>query len=155
MQERCFYVITDQFYIDFPDPYLKENKAEHRPHYFALKDSATSLIWMIPMSSRAEKYERIIQDRLQKGKPCDTLHVCTLDNGIKNAFLIQDMFPVTEAYIAHEYTINGNPLILTSEKEAAIVHQKALRTINMIHRGIKFTPTQPNVLPIEKALLGK
>ena len=36
LRERGFYVIKDQFFVDFPDPYLKGNKGEHRPHYFAL-----------------------------------------------------------------------------------------------------------------------
>ena len=31
------------------------------------------------------------------------------------AFLIQDMFPITDEYIERKYTIAGNHLMLTSE----------------------------------------
>lgn len=153
MKERGFYIIKDQFFVDFPDPFLKGNKGEHRPHYFALRDPKTDLIWMIPMSSRAEKYKAIMDRKMDSGKSCDTLHICRLDNGVMNVFLLQDMFPITEDYISAEYTIGGNHLMLTSDREAAIILRKARRTINMIHRGIRFTPTQPDVLKIEAALL--
>lgn len=43
LRERGFYVIKDQFFVDFPDPYLKGNKGEHRPHYFALRDPKANL----------------------------------------------------------------------------------------------------------------
>lgn len=155
LKERGFYVIKDQFFVDFPDPYLNGNKDERRPHYFALRDKKTQLIWMIPMSSRAEKFQAIIDKRTAAGRPCDTLHICKLDNGVMNAFLLQDMFPLMEEYISSEYTIAGNHLMLTSDKEAKAVLAKAQRTLNMLHGGIKFTPTQPDVLAIEAALLGK
>ena len=105
------------------------------------------------MSSRAEKFKAIMDKKQASGRPCDTLHICRLDNGIMNAFLLQDMFPITEDYISAEYTINGNHLMLTSDREAKIILQKARRTLNMLHRGIRFTPTQPDVLSIEAALL--
>ena len=153
--ERGFYTIKDRFFVDFPDPYLKGNKSEHRPHYFALTDPKTGLLWMIPMSSQAEKYQGIVDMRKALGKPCDILHICKLDNGVTNAFLLADMFPVTEEYVSAEYTIAGNHMTLTSDTEAEIVLRKAKRVLNMLHRGIVFTPTQPKVLDIEKTLLAK
>lgn len=155
MVERGFYTIKDQFFVDFPDPYLKGNKGEHRPHYFALTDPKTGLLWMIPMSSQTEKYQGIIDKRESKGQPCDILHICKLDNGVENVFLLQDMFPINEDYVSSEYTIAGNHMILTSDSEAEIVLRKAKRVLNMLHRGVAFTPTQPKVLDIEKSLLAK
>jgi len=58
LKERGFYVLKDQFFVDFPDPYLKGNKGEHRPHYFALRDKKTQLIWMIPMVISAKMFIR-------------------------------------------------------------------------------------------------
>lgn len=153
MQERGFYVISDEFFKDFPDPYLKGNKEEHRPHYYALRDKRTGLYWMIPMSSQIEKYTNIINKRVSHNKPCDILHIAKLDNGKTSVFLIQDIFPVTDKYISRKYTIAENHLKITSEKLAKIIEQKARRTLGMIRRGIKFTPTQPDVLSIEKKLL--
>ncbi len=153
MKERGFYIIDDQFYIDFPDENLKGNKEENRPHYYAIVDPVTGLPWMIPMSSKIEKYKALIKKRLDSGKPCDTLHICKLDNGKESVFLLQDMFPIIENYISREYTLNGCHFILTSDKNAEIVQKKAMRTLNMIKRGIKFTPTQADVLNIESELL--
>ena len=58
------------------------------------------------------------------------------------------MFPITEEYIEREYTIAGNHLMLTSEHTAKEIEQKAKKVIGMLKRGIKFTPTQPDVMAI-------
>ena len=68
------------------DPYLKSNKEGNRPHYYCFKEDATGVYWMIPLSIRAEKYGKIIENKEKTGKPCDILH---------SVFLIQDMFPIT------------------------------------------------------------
>lgn len=65
---------------------------------------------------------------------------------------IQDMFPITEEYIEREYTIAGNHLMLTSEHTAREIERKARKVIGMLKRGIKFTPTQPDVMAIWKKL---
>lgn len=152
MVDNGFYIISDSFFTDFPDPYLKGNKDEHRPHYFAFKDNNSGLYWMIPMSSRVDKYRFIVNKRESQKKPCDILHICKLDNGKENVFLIQDIFPISEKYIARPYTICNNHLRLTSEAQARIVRAKATKVLGMIRRGIRFNPTQPNVLEIEKKL---
>ena len=82
------------------------------------------------------------------GKPCDILHIVKLDDSRESAFLIQDMFPITEEYIEREYTIAGNHLMLTSEHTAKEIEQKARKVIGMLKRGVKFTPTQPDVMAI-------
>ncbi len=66
--------------------------------------------------------------------------------------LIQDMFPITEEYIEREYTIAGNHLMLTSEHTAKIIEQKARKVLGMLKRGVKFMPTQPDVLSILEKL---
>ena len=155
MVDNGFYIISDSFFTDFPDPYLKGNKDEKRPHYFAFKDSKSGLYWMIPMSSRVDKYRAIINKREAQKKPCDILHICKLDNGKESVFLIQDIFPISEKYISRPYTICNNHLRLTSEAQARIVRAKASRVLGMLRRGVRFTPTQPNVLEIEEKLIAK
>lgn len=66
--------------------------------------------------------------------------------------MIQDMFPITEEYIEREYTIAGNHLMLTSEHTAREIERKARKVMGMLKRGIKFTPTQPDVMTILKKL---
>lgn len=62
------------------------------------------------------------------------------------------MFPITEDYIEREYTIAGNHLMLTSEYTARVIEQKARKVMAMLKRGVKFTPTQPDILMILKKL---
>ena len=86
------------------------------------------------------------------GKPCDTLHIIKLDDGRENVFLIQDMFPINESYIEREYTIAGNHLRLTSEREISVLEKKARKVLKLLRHGVKFMPTQPNVMRIYKKL---
>ena len=65
---------------------------------------------------------------------------------------IQDMFPISDEYIEREYTIAGNHLMLTSEHTAKEIEQKAKKVMGMLKRGVKFMPTQPNVIAILEKL---
>lgn len=65
------------------------------------------------------------------------------------------MFPITEEYIEREYTIAGNHLMLTSEHTARTIERKAKKVMAMLKRGIKFTPTQPDVMAILEKLIEK
>lgn len=152
MKKTGFYIIKDQFFEDMLDPYLKGNKAGNRPHYYCFEDTSTGIYWMVPLSSRIDKYRRIMEKKEKAGKPCDILHIVKLDDSRESAFLIQDMFPITEEYIEREYTIAGNHLMLTSEHTAREIEQKARKVIGMLKRGIKFTPTQPDVMAILEKL---
>ena len=140
MKKTGFYIIKDQFFEDMNDPYLKGNKSGNRPHYYCFEDSTT------------EKYRRITQKKEQAGKPCDIIHIVKLDDSRESAFLIQDMFPITDEYIEREYTISGNQLLLTSNHVAKEIEQKAKKVMSMLKRGIKFTPTQPDVITILEKL---
>ena len=152
MKKTGFYIIKDKFFDDMSDPYLKGNKAGNRPHYYCFEDSSTGIYWMIPLSSQIDKYRRIMEKKEKAGKPCDILHIVKLDDNRQSAFLIQDMFPITEEYIEREYTIAGNHLMLTSEHTAREIEQKARKVMGMLKRGIKFTPTQPDVMAILEKL---
>lgn len=152
MKKTGFYIIKDKFFEDMPDPYLKGNKAGNRPHYYCFEDTNTGIYWMIPLSSRIDKYKGIVEKKAKADKPCDIIHIVKLDDSRESAFLIQDMFPITEEYIEREYTISGNHLMLTSEHTANEIEQKARKVMGMLKRGVKFTPTQPDVMTILKKL---
>lgn len=147
--------MKDKFFEDMSDPYLKGNKGGNRPHYYCFEDFSTGIYWMIPLSSRVEKYRKIVAKRKATGKPCDIIHIVQLDNNRESVFLIQDMFPITEEYIEREYTITGNHLMLTSEHVARKIEQKARKVIGMLKRGVKFTPTQPDAMAILEKLRQK
>ena len=62
MEVGHFYYIDDQYFKDFPDPYLMQNKEKvngqlhDRPCFYAFQDSNTQLFWMIPFSSLKSCY---------------------------------------------------------------------------------------------------
>ena len=145
MKKTGFYIIKDKFFEDMSDPYLKGNKAGNRPHYYCFEDTSTSI----------DKYKRLIEKKEKAGRPCDIIHIVKMDDSWESAFLIQDMFPITEEYIEREYTIAGNHLMLTSEHTAREIERKARKVMGMLKRVIKFTPTQQDVMTILKKLQGR
>lgn len=60
MEKTGFYITKDKYFEDVNEPYLKGNKEGNRPHYYCFEDSKSGIYWLIPMSSRLEKYKRII-----------------------------------------------------------------------------------------------
>lgn len=56
-----------------------------------------------------------------------------LDDDRESAFLIQDMFPITEEYIEREYTIAGNHLMLTSEHTVKLLSKR--QDLNLITKN--------------------
>lgn len=155
MKKTGFYIIKDSFFEDMADPYLKNNKAGNRPHYYCFEDTNAGIYWMIPLSSQIDKYKRIMEKKEKMRKPCDIIYIAKLDDSRQSAFLIQDMFPITDEYIEREYTIAGNHLMLTSEHTAKDIERKAKKVMSMLKRGVKFTPTQPNVTAILEKLKQK
>lgn len=147
------YIIDDQFFKDFPDPYLRGNDKENRPHYYAFKEEGYDLYWMVPMSHQVDKYKSIIKEKEDAGKPCDILHIIEI-NGEESVFLFADMFPVTIQYIKREYTINNIPLVLKDNSQIRVLNKKAKRIHFLLtKKNVKFTKTQPDVNKIRASLI--
>lgn len=147
-----FYLLSDQYYIDFPDPFLKQNKGEHRPFYYCLLDEKTGLLWMIPLSSREEKIN-LAQRKIQEGKS-DIFHLVHL-GGKPGVMLIADMCPVTPQYIKCSYDILGTPVVYKDKSEVEIICRKASKIRALLRRGVRFTNTPPDVFKIEKELVSR
>lgn len=152
MKKTGFYIIRDKFFEDMADPHLKWNKAGNRPHYYCFEDTSEGIYWMIPLSSRIDKYKKIIDKKQKEGKKCDIIYIVKLDDSRESAFLIQDMFPITDEYIEREYSIAENHLMLTSEHTVRELERKARKVMGMLKRGLKFTPTQPDAAAILEKL---
>lgn len=43
---------------------------------------------MIPLSSRIDKYKKIVEKKEKAGRPCDIIHIVKLDDGRESAFLM-------------------------------------------------------------------
>ncbi|WP_437834550.1 type III toxin-antitoxin system CptIN family toxin (plasmid) [Niallia taxi] len=154
LNKHYIYKVKDEYFDDFPDPFLKTNKGQSRPNYYVFEGDNKEVLWLIPLSSKVEKFERIMQQKTTQGKPCDVCHVCKVGNR-KQAFVIQDMFPVTKEYIAEEYTLNRTPLVLYDNSDIRAIENKATRMQSLINRGVKVMRTQPDVKSIEEKLIQK
>ncbi|MCD8107801.1 MAG: hypothetical protein LUE20_07550 [Oscillospiraceae bacterium] len=152
-----FYFISDKFYSDFPDPFLMPNKAEedglehNRPCYYAYLDSKTGLYWVIPISSKIEKYRKIAESKRKRYGRCDTILFGKV-LGRNSAFLIQNMFPTTEEYFESQYinSKDGVPVRVDGAFEREL-GRSARKVIALVHKG-QSGLIFPDVLTIEHKL---
>lgn len=149
------YFVQDAFFEKVNDPYLKINyESTKRPHYFALQDLETSLFWLVPCSSKVEKFERILAQKKERHKPTDTIQIVRIQDR-KTALLFQDMFPIADSYIDSPYIRGGQPVYIADPKVVQELEKTARKVIKLLRRGIRFTPTQPDVARIEKLMLAE
>ncbi|HJC23226.1 MAG TPA: hypothetical protein H9761_05920 [Candidatus Eisenbergiella merdavium] len=147
------YFVSNDFFTKVQDPYLKINyESTKRPHYFALYDSRTSLYWLVPCSSKVEKFEHLIQKKKEQHKPTDTIKIVKIFDR-KTVLLFQDMFPIVAKYIDGPYIKGGQPVRIADPKLIQELEKTARKIIGLLHRGVRFTPTQPNVMRIEKLMI--
>ena len=120
------------------ETHLMSNKEDtnYRPHFLCFKDNNNpDILWAVPQSSKVEKYQRLIQSKMQKYGRCDTIVIGEFA-GRNNAFLIQNMFPISERYIDHVHTISGKPVEIHPNLQAEI-QSKARRVLNIYKRNKK------------------
>ncbi len=147
------YFVSNDFFTKVQDPYLKINyESTKRPHYFALYDSRTSIYWLVPCSSKIEKFERLVQKKKEQHKPTDTIKIVKIFDR-KTVLLFQDMFPIVEKYIDGQYIKGGQPVRIADPKLIQELEKTAHKIIGLLHRGVRFTPTQPDVIRIEKLMM--
>lgn len=131
------YHIKDIFFELIKDAKLMENKENdnYRPHYYAVKDLNNNMLWMIPISSQVEKYQKIINKKVQKYGKCNTI-IIGIFGGKKNAFLIQNAFPISEKYLDHIHTIDNHPIQVHKELDKKL-SSKLKEVIAMHKQGFK------------------
>ena len=139
-----FYFIKDIFFDIIDDTELMKNKESgtKRPCYYCFKAKDNDkIIWFIPVSTKIEKYKRIYHNKLEKqiklGKTpsVDTIVFGYVAN-IYSAFLIQNMFPVTEEYIESQYIKNKVAITLSNKLQIEIL-SKATKVLNLYNHGMK------------------
>lgn len=149
--EPCgLYIISDQYFSDFPNERYMDNKHESRPHYYALKDD-DGTFWMIPLSSKVEKYRVKIESTEKKHGVGSCILYCVVPiHGIDRAVLICDMFPVSAKYILRAFTVEGIPYVIQNKNIQKVIHKKAMRYLSLVKRGVLKSPL--NILEIKEKL---
>lgn len=156
LQDKTFYFLQEQYFIDFPDKGLMKNhetingKRHNRPCFYTLKDEKyKEILWMIPISSKLEKYRNIYNKKISKYKKCDTLAFGKV-LGEERVFLIQNIFPVTKKYLSEQYIFNQKPVTIISSLQKEL-KRKAINTISLTHQNVKIA--FPDILKIRTALI--
>jgi len=132
------YHINDRYFKLVNDPTLMTNKEDgrYRPHFFCFRDaSMPGLIWAVPLSSKVEKYQDIRSKKMERYGSCCTIVLGDFA-GRPCAFLIQNMFPLTEQYIDHVHTVENRPVALHPSLVSEI-QSNAKLALNLSKRGSK------------------
>lgn len=132
------YFVKDEFYDRFEKYGLLSNKGEQhgRPCCYVFKiNKDDNIYWMIPASTRVEKYEALYNHSIQKYGICDNIDFGYI-RGHKNAFLPQNMFPILEKYVNNPYIdTNTNKPIIMPKDFVARINAKARKNTNIILLG--------------------
>lgn len=150
-QEGYVYHIKDEYFEKVNDNMLMQNKENgtYRPTFYCLKDEKTSLLWMVPLSSRVDKFRAIHDKQAKKYGRCLTLVLGEFD-GKSAAFLLQNMFPVTEYYLDHIHTRNNNPVPVKHSIHSEInTNMKRLLQLHKRGRKVVF----PDITRLEEIML--
>lgn len=150
-KEGYVYHIKDEYFEKVNDDMLMQNKENdtYRPTFYCLKDDKTSLLWMVPLSSRINKFKAIHDKQVKKYGRCLTIVLGDFD-GKSAAFLLQNMFPVTERYLDHIHTRNNNPVPVKHSIHSEVsTNMKRLRQLHARGRKVVF----PDITRLEKIML--
>ena len=150
-KEGYVYHIKDEYFTKVKDPNLMQNKenGNYRPTFYCIRDERTSLLWLVPLSSRVEKFQTIYDRQMAKYGNCLTIVMGEYD-GKQAAFLLQNMFPITEKYLDHIHTRNNNPVPVRYSIQTEI-RTKMKRILQLHSRGKKIV--FPDISRLERLML--
>lgn len=134
---------------------MKNKEDGHgRPCFYSLKDNKTGLYWLVPISSKVEKYKERYNKIISKNGYCNTFVFAEV-MGKERVFLIQNICPVSEGYIVEEYINprNNLPVGIDVLKQREIT-EKTRQILSAVRRGYTRL-VYPNILEIERILLGR
>ena len=114
------YHIKDKFFDVINDKEIMINHENNhsRPSYLAIKDK--DILWFIPLSSRVDKYTKIIEHKKEKYGRCRTILIRKIADK-QQAILIQNAFPTLEKYIKSQHMVNGKIIKIPSSVQKEIL----------------------------------
>ena len=129
------YHIKDEYFDVVNDENLMQNheKGKKRPTYFTIKDK--NILWFIPISSKVDKYKKIVDKKKEKYGFCNTILIEKIFDK-DSVILLQNAFPTLEKYIDHMHTVDGIPARVPEKLEKIIL--KNFKDLMKLHnRGIR------------------
>lgn len=99
---------------------------------------------MVPISSKTEKYKALYGEKKKKYKEYAGLRFGYV-NGKYRAFLIQNVCPMSEEYVACQYMIENNTVPVTiNDKLSAEINGIVRKVIRLNKRGVRIVLTDIN-----------
>ncbi len=157
LDERSFYFLKEEYFRDFPDKNFSknheiiDNKKHGRPYFYVFKDKNNpNIYWFVPVSSKVDKYKALYEKKVKKYGRCDTIHFGKVA-GKENAFLIQNICPVTEKYVDSKYQIKNKSVHISYKLQNTLYNSgnKMLYLTEMGYQNFIF----PDVLKIKQELI--
>ncbi|MBO4601422.1 MAG: hypothetical protein J5634_04245 [Bacilli bacterium] len=103
-----------------------------RPLYLAIVDG--SILWFVPLSSKIDKYKKIINNKIYKYGLCDTILIRKV-LGKETAILLQNAFPCTIDFIDHQHLMNNGIPAKVISKTAKEIEDKLVLMFAMRKKG--------------------
>ena len=131
------YHIKDEFFSVVNDENLMSNheRGKKRPTYFTIKDK--EILWFIPLSSKVEKYKKIVDKKMKKYGVCNSILIKNV-LGKESAILIQNAFPTLEKYIDHVPLLeNGTPAKVI-DSTCDEIFSNFLQMLKLKKKGLNF-----------------
>ena len=145
------YHIKDCYFEVAQDSKLMRNHegGARRPTYFCLRDEKTQLLWMVPMSSRIEKYQPFVDRDVEKYGKCLKIVIGEYAQR-DSAFLLQNMFPILPKYIDHVHIVRQNVVPVNSRLQRTI-SQNFRELLRLQQRGV--CVVFPDINRLERLML--
>lgn len=152
IQTGYVYHIKDSYFKLANDSTLMKNHENggSRPNYFCIKRDNSDIMWFIPMSSKIKKYKNLQREMIEKHGKCNKIVIGNY-RGKDQAFLIQNIFPITAKYIDHIDTVNNKALQVAKPTRLEII-KNVEEAFKLKDRGIK-NIIYPDVDAIAKKLI--
>jgi len=121
IQTGYLYHIKDEFFdkINDKEVMINHENGHSRPSYLVVKDK--ELLWFIPLSTKVDKYKKIIEQKNKKYGFCRTILIRKI-GGRKQVILIQNAFPTIEKYIQNRHIVNGVYIKVPSSLQKEIMN---------------------------------
>lgn len=149
--ENSLCKLSDRYFAEFASPNHVFNKQENRPYFYAVRGN-NGIVWLIPLSSKVEKYRAKIKTEEEKYGECVFCYIARVKKR-ESAFLIGNVIPVTDEYIKGPFTVNNVPFVIENKNDIKQIKKRLNRYLAMVKQG-KMKPAV-NILEIEKKLLEK
>lgn len=118
IQTGYLYHIKDEFFdkINAKEIMINHENGHSRPSYLAIKDK--HILWFIPLSTKVDKYQQIIDKKIKKYGNCKGILIREIAHR-KQVILIQNTFPTIKKYIQSKHKVGDRYVLVapTTQEE--------------------------------------